>query len=179
MGTAPTTSGTARRDRILEAFKGQVPPVPVPFHYRLGLFFAACTMVLLPLVYLAMAGAAGYGLYLYVAWYFGIGAPPGGVVEKSIWHWALMSAWAIAVFFLLKPLLARQAHAHDSRKLFPLAEPRMFSFVQKLCESVNAPAPDEIRVNCDVNASAGFGHGVTGLFSNRLILTFGMQLECT
>ncbi|HEX3149267.1 MAG TPA: M48 family metallopeptidase, partial [Gemmataceae bacterium] len=41
---------------------------------------------------------------------------------------------------------------------------------------VHAPVPSQIAVDCDVNASAGFGSGLTGLFGHTLTLTIGLPL---
>src|SRR5690349_8966576 len=46
-------------ETIDAAFAGVVPPTPVSFFYRLGLLVVTVTMVVLPLIYIAMIGAAG------------------------------------------------------------------------------------------------------------------------
>src|SRR5206468_1593590 len=56
------------------------------------------------------------------------------------------------------------------------AEPRLFAFVDRLCAAQGAPAPRQIRVDTDVNASAALRHGLISLFRDDLTLTIGLPL---
>jgi hypothetical protein len=48
--------------------------------------------------------------------------------------------------------------------------------VERLCTSVGAPAPSEIHLMCEVNASASFRRGMTSMAGNDLVLTIGLPL---
>jgi len=85
-------------------------------------------------------------------------------------------AGAILVFFMVKPLLARPAKMGRGRVLEHGAEPVLFAFVSRIAQIVGAPEPQRIEVDCDVNASASFGSGWTGLFGRDLVLTIGLPL---
>ena len=59
---------------LLAAFGGPVPRTRVSFFYRIGLVLVTVTMVLLPLVYLALIAAAGWGLYYYATHFSSVAA---------------------------------------------------------------------------------------------------------
>ena len=46
-----------------EDFTGSIKPVPASFTYNLGIFLVCLVMVILPLIYIAIIGLAGYGVY--------------------------------------------------------------------------------------------------------------------
>ena len=158
-----------------------LPPRPTSFFYMLGLMLVALAMVLLPVVYLGLTVLAGYGVY----WF-------STNVFLSIWAWHgngrmmlllkfICSATPLLVggciaLFMVKPFFARRAKPPQPYALAPGAEPLFHEFVQKICALVGAPVPREIRLDCDVNASAGFRRGFFSLFGSDLVLTVGMPL---
>jgi hypothetical protein len=78
--------------------------------------------------------------------------------------------------FMVKPLLAgRPAHAQPLA-LNPGAEPLIFGLVHRLCQSIGAPSPTRIDVDCQLNASAGFRRGLFSFVGNDLVLTIGLPL---
>ena len=147
----------------------------------LGLMLVTLAMVLLPVVYLGFTVLAGYGVYWFATTYF-----------LEIWTWhangrvglilkvicsvtPLLVGGCIALF-MVKPFFARRAKPPQPYALAPGAEPLFHEFVQKICALVGAPVPREIRLDCDVNASAGFRRGFFSLFGSDLVLTVGMPL---
>ena len=80
------------------------------------------------------------------------------------------------VIFMLRPFFIEPEPFRRPRIIKREAEPFLYEYVEALCESLNAPVPQEIRLNCDVNASASFSGGIWSLFSNRLTLTIGIPL---
>jgi Zn-dependent protease with chaperone function len=50
------------------------------------------------------------------------------------------------------------------------------ALVEDIVWAVHAPKPKRIEVDCQVNASAGFGTSFFGMFSNNLTLTIGLPL---
>ena len=85
-------------------------------------------------------------------------------------------AGVILLVFMIKPLFARPARGGLGRKMKQSQEPLLFAFVDRIADAVGAPQPRQIRVDCEVNASAGFGSGLMGLFGRNLVLTIGMPL---
>ena len=82
-------------------------------------------------------------------------------------------------FFLLKPLLARPPAGRQPIHVSRDEEPFLFEFVEALSRKVGGRMPDEIEVDLDINAAAGFSGGVRGLLTNRLRLVIGLPLAAT
>lgn len=165
--TAPRMSGS-----LIDFFAGTFEHPTPPRLYQAGLGIAALAMILLPVIYLAVIAAAGWLVCLQATQglYFGSGL------------WAVISyltpivAGSIVVFFMLKPLLARPARQPDPRVLEPAEEPLLHMFVERICDLVGSPKPREIRVDCQVNASAAFRRGLSSLGGKDLVLTIGLPL---
>ncbi len=81
-----------------------------------------------------------------------------------------------ALLFMIKPLFAKPSKTRSLKPLDPSREPLLFAFVDAVCQSVNAPSPSKIQVDCEVNASAGLKDGFLGILSNELTLTIGLPL---
>jgi len=178
--SAPESSPTAELTptQIAAAFQGTVPPTRVSIFYQLGLVIVAITMLILPLVYFALIGVAGWCVY----WWATHGTflfdhvRGRGAVGAFLLYVAPLIAGVVVVFFMFKPLLARRAPAAQPLALNPAAEPLLFALVRCVCDAVGAPFPKRIDVDCQLNASAGFRRGLLSFFGNDLVLTIGMPL---
>jgi Zn-dependent protease with chaperone function len=154
---------------------------PVSFFYKLGLGLVTLAMVLLPCVYIALTALAGYGVYYFATHYFAdvwTWHIPGrfGPLVKVVCSCTPLLVGTIVVFFMVKPIFARRANQMQPITLNPDHEPVFHALVHRICEIVGAPAPREIRLNCEVNASAGFRRGFRSFFGNDLVLTVGLPL---
>lgn len=165
--------------RILNAFQGPIPPVRPTFMYRLGILIVLLVMVLLPILYVAFIGVSGYLIYWHAVSNTGImehGRGKGKAVAVAVYV-APIVAGAVMILFMLKPLFARAAEQGRRRSLSREHEPLLFAFIDRVCQTVHAPPPKQIDVDCDINASAGFRRGfLSMLFSRDLVLTIGMPL---
>ena len=165
-------------DRILNAFRGEFPSLKTPFHYRLGLFLVAIAMILLPLVYIGVIGLTGWGIYWYATHAGGIfeNVRGRGAIVALIVYLGPLIAGGILILFMIKPLFAGRPKHAEPRALDPDSEPLLFEFVRRLCRTLGAPVPSEIRVDTEVNASASFRRGFISLFTGDLVLTIGLPL---
>jgi hypothetical protein len=77
---------------------------------------------------------------------------------------------------MIKPLFARTERGGRTRSLRREAEPLLFAFVDRICETVGSPRPKQIDVDCEVNASARFRRGMLSMVGSDLVLTIGMPL---
>jgi Zn-dependent protease with chaperone function len=165
--------------RILNAFQGPIQPVRPTIMYRLGVLAVLFVMVLLPILYLAFIGAAGYLLYWHAVSNTGIleyGRGRGKAAAVGLYV-APLVVGAIMILFMLKPLFARAAREGRRRTLSRDQEPLLFAFIDRVCQAVHAPPPKQIDVDCEVNASASFRRGfLSMIFSRDLVLTIGMPL---
>jgi Zn-dependent protease with chaperone function len=178
---APDATPALTVESIDAAFAGAVARTPVSFLYTLGLLIVTLAMVTLPLIYLAMIGAAGWVVY-YWATHFTFLLSSG---RGRVWFIMLLAyltplfAGLVLVFFMIKPLFARRASHAQPLALNPGAEPLLFTFVTRLCQAVGAPFPTRIDIDCQLNASASFRRGLVSFLGNDLVLTIGLPLAAS
>jgi Zn-dependent protease with chaperone function len=178
----PTTGadpGPLTLEEVLGAFEGEIRRTPVSILYQIGLVVVAITMVVLPLIYLALIGAAGWGVYHW-ATHFTFLLGGGGhwrlQVLKFLGYAGPLVVGGILVIFMIKPLFARRPPQAQPLALSEDAAPVLVALVHRICELVGAPKPRRIDVDCRLNASASFRRGLWSLFGNDLVLTIGLPL---
>ena len=165
-------------ERLVSAFEGPIDPVRTTLLYRVGILLSLLTMLVLPLVYLALIAGACYGVYYHAVNHTGIfeGARGRASVYAFLLYLAPLLAGPIMILFMVKPLFARPAKHQKTRSLNRQHEPVLFAFVDKICETVRSPKPKRIDIDCQVNASASFRKGMLSMLGNDLVLTIGMPL---
>jgi Zn-dependent protease with chaperone function len=165
---------------ILNAFQGGVARTPVSIFYQLGLVLVTVVMVVLPLIYLAMILAAGWGVYYYaIHAKFLLASTTGGgrvYLLKLFAYLTPLFIGCILVLFMVKPLFARRSKRMPPLELNPGADSTLFAFIGKICDAVGAPMPKRIDLDCELNASASFRRGAASLFGHDLVLTIGLPL---
>ncbi|MES1243285.1 MAG: M48 family metallopeptidase [Acidobacteriota bacterium] len=161
------------RERILAGFRGGVPPLRPSLAYRMALTAVAVAMVLLPLLYFGLIAVTAWGVALYSRYYFGTVIPHGG---PSLVFALPLFVGLVVLVCLVKPLFAKPANPDKPLRLEAKDEPLLFAFVGRLCQALGAPVPREIRVDCQINASAGFRRGLLSLFDDDMVLTLGLPL---
>lgn len=162
----------------LDKFSGHIEPTRVPLLYQFGLGVVALAMVLLPVIYMALITAVGWLVWWHLENDLGIFEHVSGraALIAMVIYIAPAVAGVIFVLFLVKPLFSR---SKERQKLFTLKEqdePLLFAFVAKICQLVGAPRPREIRLDMQVNASAGFRRGWLSFFGSDLVLVVGLPL---
>lgn len=164
--------------QIASAFQGNVPRTRVSIFYQLGLIVVTLTMIILPLIYLALVGLAAWGVYWWATHAISIFEHARGraMFGALLLYITPLISGIVVVFFMIKPLLARRAPAAQPLALNSAAEPVLFALVRCICDSVGAPFPKRIDVDCQLNASAGFRRGFLSFFGHDLVLTIGMPL---
>ena len=172
---APKSSQPDLSGPILGAFQGNLPRVPVSALYRLGLCLVAFAMLLLPLVYLGLIGGVCYFLYIHATGSVTLRYTLGARTALFLYVAPLMVG-SLLVLFMIKPLFVRRAWWFRPSRIGRQDEPLLYAFVERLCKRVGAPMPEEIHLDTDVNASAGFRRGILSIFGNDLVLTIGLPL---
>lgn len=137
-------------------------------------------MVLLPIAYLAVIAGIGYAIYWHASshsdW---LSSGPSGfhaVRFKIIGFIGPIIGGLVLLFFMIKPLLASGVDEDEPLSLDRGQEPRLFAFVDAICEAIRAPKPSRIDIDCHVNAAAGFRRGLSSFFRNDLVLRLGLPL---
>lgn len=170
-------SSGQRVERVLAGFSGGIQRPRVSLAYRAGMLLVLLAMLVLPLIYLTMIAGAGMALFWHLvhdlSW---INQSSGKLMYLGLLCYLLVAGMGCALLvFLVKPLFAsRDKPSHltlDAR-----SQPALFALIEKLCELTGAPRPREVRVNANVNASAGFRRGLWSSFGDDLVLTIGVPL---
>jgi hypothetical protein len=167
---------------ILAAFDRGIVRPRTSFFYLCGLLLVTVTMVILPLIYLAFVGAVALlvGYHAIHDWGpimgFGESEGSGPIILKFLLYFTPLAAGGVVLFFLFKPLFARRRKQAQPLALNPATEPLLYAFIQKICDTVGAPAPKRIDLDCQLNASAGLRRGFLSFFGHDLVLTVGLPL---
>jgi Zn-dependent protease with chaperone function len=173
--TASLTAGD-----IAAAFTRRVPPTSTSLFYQFGLLLVTAAMVLLPVLYAGLIAAAGWAVYFWAThFHFLVTSLVGGprvFLLKLVLYCGPLFAGVVLVFFMVKPFFAPRPRHAQPLALNPAAEPLLFSFIAKVCETVGAPFPRRIDLDCQLNAAAGFRRGTLSFLGNDLVLTIGLPL---
>lgn len=169
-------AATTENDPVLRHFHGSIEPVHITPLYQLAMAGVTVAMLLLPLLYLALIGLTGYGVYLHAVTNTGILSHHGGGLGRLVIYLAPIVVGGVLVLFMLKPFLLFRPEKHFPITLHPDREKTLFAFVHRICDAVGACYPKRIQVDNQVNASAGFYRGLRGLLRNELVLTIGLPL---
>ena len=165
---------------LTAAFTRGVQPTFTSLLYRFGLLFVTAAMVLLPMLYVGLIAAAGWAVYYWAThFHFLLTSLRGGprlFLLKLVLYGGPLFAGAVLVFFMVKPFFARRPRHAQPLALNPAAEPLLFTFIAKVCESVGAPFPKRIDLDCQLNAAASFRRGMLSFLGNDLVLTIGLPL---
>ncbi len=179
MGRQMTDEQQVRREKLLAAIERKIDPVRTPIQYKFALLLSAFIMVLLPIIYVAIACAFAFVVYYHAIHSIGIfnNVRGRGVIAAAVIYIGPLIAGVTAVMFMLKPLFSRAPKPNLPTSLSRDDEPILFQFVDKLCDTFHAPRPKRIDVDCQVNASASFHRGwFSMLLGNDLVLTIGLPL---
>lgn len=167
------------RQFLLKAVDDQIEPIPISGKYRCGIILIGCVMLLLPLAYLLLMALMGHTVYWHAMYWHAMSTAS----VKTLSDWSSVQVIVsvilipIVMLFLLKPLFYRDPKEEGTpQRLKEAAQPFLFEYIAAICDSVGAPVPKSIRVNCEVNASASLRRGFASLFSDDLTLTIGLPL---
>ena len=158
---------------ILDALRRSVSLPPVSLTYRLGLFVAGWTMVLLPLLYLGLVALPVYGVYLHVVHNRGL---VGNGIFASILYFSVVPIGGIIVSFLVKPVFAEASRRQHAHRLDRRDQRFLFAYIETLCRTLEAPAPAHIEVDVLINASAGLHLDMVTRTRHGAVLTIGLPL---
>lgn len=160
---------------VRACFSGDLPAAQLDLTYRVALAATAAAMVLLPLIYLLLAGAAAWGVW----WWLGAGL----TIFKhstSIWSVLLYATPAVAggilVAFLFKPLFAPREAASEPITVDLDAEPALRAYLEEICRRMDVALPAAVHLDSTANASASFRRGWRSLGQRDLVLTLGTPL---
>ncbi|MFZ5828577.1 MAG: M48 family metalloprotease [Planctomycetota bacterium] len=173
-------SERATLSAVIAGFQGDVGPRRLSPIYLVGMLFTTLVMVALPLIYVAIIALVCWAVYWHMVNDYGMVVAvhnPRAVVMLAIVYAAPLVIGMILIVFMIKPLLAPLFAEGRRRSITRKSEPVLFALVDKICETIHAPPPKRIDIDCQVNAGATTDGGWLGiLFSHRLVLKIGMPL---
>jgi|SRR5579883_510520 len=157
---------------ILQAFHGEIQPVKRTLTFHIGMMILAGLMVLMPLIYLGMIVEIGYLIFYHATVNLDSITHSHSILALIFLYVAPLIAGVVLLFFMVKPLFASRSRSQKLRTLEFGQEPLLFALVTRIAKAVGAPEPTRINVDCQPNASAGFG----SIFGKELVLTIGLPL---
>ncbi len=177
------TSAGSRGDALIVPLQREVEVPDASPLYLLGAAVAAGVMILLPLVYLSLIAVVACIAFWHGVsnhWIFTSGQTTGKATAWAFMvYLAPLVAAPIIILFLIKPFFAPQVDESVPLSLEEREQPRLFAFVQSLCEAVGAPMPRRIDVDVDINAAAGFRRGFWSMLGDDLVLVIGLPLAAS
>jgi Zn-dependent protease with chaperone function len=166
---------------LINAFSGTISRPPTSLFYHLGLILVGIVMLLLPVVYLLLVGAAAWGWWFCASHFSFLLQPMRGgslgiyLIQLALYLGPLFMG-LVVVLFMIKPLFARRRRHSQPLAMNPGVERTLYAFIAKICDVVGAPMPTRIDLDCELNASAGFRRGMLSLLGHDLVLTIGLPL---
>jgi len=143
--------------------------------YKISLLLSSVTMLLLPVLYLIIILGTitlFYNLIINACHNFQLTSNIFNLVKISV-----ISLLGITVILsLFKPLFIKRLSSHK-QTINLEHENLLFAFVYQLARITQSPPPQTIILSTQLNASAGFRHGVFSIFfPNDLHLNIGLPL---
>lgn len=172
---APAAVSEPGLHELLSALPAALEPVQRSRSFRLRLVLVGIVLTALLAVYVALVVVTSYGVWSHVASERFV-AMVRRLLVYPVAYGAFCVAGPILCVFLVKPLFTMWAPQRAGVTLDRSLETQLFAYVDRLCELQRAPAPRQICVNLDINASASLRHGLIGLFRDDLKLTIGLPL---
>ena len=155
------------------------------WRYWLSFLLALFTLALLPVLCLAALAIPLWALHLWTA-HMAFRFPHGlhyrhypmfsGLFLRLLVCLFLLLIEFALLFSLIKPLLARRTLRSAAVTLDPSLQPSFFDYVSRIAEWLGVPAPQDIEVDCGLNASLRSGGGIWSALSRKPALRIGLPL---
>jgi hypothetical protein len=172
-------AGAGRSERrwsdaqILAAADFSVPRIRPPSGYVAALGVLATALVFVPLIYLALVAFLTW-IFL---WHAGQTFASLSLGPFFIFHVPMAILGGVLIVFLVKPVFFRgKATEEGVVALTREAQPLLFAFVEKTCQSIGVIAPAVIEVDCQVNAHVAMRRGLISVVGGDLTLRIGLPL---
>jgi hypothetical protein len=128
------TQGTAV-GAFIEGHQGRLERPAISSLYRAALLCVAMAMVILPVLYLALAAFAGWSVYELDRLLFDSGLSGRAFLFAFL---GINGGLGVAVVFMFKPLFARRIENAAPYALRRTDQPLLFDFVDHLCDRILA-----------------------------------------
>jgi Zn-dependent protease with chaperone function len=163
------------RRLVQDAIDGDIEPVRRTPGYVFGAACVAAAMLVLPVLYVGLIVLVVVLLYWHATTNYEVFRVFRVFLALIVYVGPLIIG-IVLLGFMVKPLLAGPPRARSGRLVRTDKESVLAVFVEEIARAVHAPEPRRIEVDCELNASAGFGRGLFSLFGHNLTLTIGLPL---
>lgn len=180
MNASPNkSSNSTADDQLFKQLDAPPPHIEAPAAYALSVLMSLSVLLTLPVVYLVIVAALSWLTFeLLVGGFQIFWAGKGQLLTALFWFGGGIGL--LLLLALLKPLvrwfIAWLRGGPKPLVLQREQEPLLYALADRLSETLDTPAPDEIRVDIGVNASAGPKSLLAGLFTQNTVLTVGLPL---
>jgi hypothetical protein len=135
------------KETVLAAFNGKMEPPKVGLFRKLGALLVALILLVMPVFYLAVMGAVGYGMY----WLAVSGILAG---QHPAVFWAAEAGLGLFLLCLIKPLIEPQRRGERVYAVDAPQEPLLTELTAKICEQIGARPPKRIELECSTRLVA-------------------------
>jgi Zn-dependent protease with chaperone function len=161
--------------RLFKQLDAPAPKFDLPASYTFSVMLSLTVSLLLILLYFAVLGGFAWLTTILL-----LGAIEAAVTGHSVVLAMFLLVGTIVSGFifisLTKPFSLAFGKRHDQVTLSRHEEPLLHTYVDQICETLNTPRPQVIRLELAPNASAGPASVIKGLFTQNLVLSLGMPL---
>jgi hypothetical protein len=138
------------RETIAAAFEGKMTPPKVGIVRKLGALVVLLILLVMPLFYMAVIGALGFGMY-WLATSSNISWPHPAA------FWAAEIGIGLFLFCLIKPLIEPQRRGVQVYAIDAAKEPLLAELISKISEQVGAASPKTVQFECSTRMATNNG----------------------
>jgi Zn-dependent protease with chaperone function len=146
---------------------------PLSRQYKVGLCIVAIFMLLLPALYVALAAALAYGIYMFAT--LNSSMMDSRYAYSVALYLVPLIAGCVLVVFMLKPLAFKFWGRERGIELRRQDAPEFHAFVANIAGMLNVPPPRTIWIDMNPNAGARFRRDLFA-FRSEPILIIGLPL---
>lgn len=158
-----------------------LPKTPLALGYRVALALCGAISLLVPIIYLYVAGSIGWWGVRQTASNLrkteGLRAgarSTGDAILYGVANYSPAVAGLGLAAFMLTLLFARRSERERPIVLGKSSQPVLFAVIERVCAAVGAPVPQRVEIDCEPNASAALSDGLRGMFDGNLYLRIGL-----
>ncbi len=167
--------GQQLMDLFNETFQFPIDRLPVTLGYRAGLVCVMLISLIAPLIYFSLIVGAAYATWSYASLLPSFFEHRSPNIFSGLALMIPILMGFIFTLFLAKPLFATYSQQSDLL-LDRTKYKRFYRLIELLADRMNVPAPANIYVNNEVNASVAPEKGLASLLKGNLIITVGLPL---
>jgi len=161
---------------LVQSVNFEIEPIRLAPLYRAGLLVAAITVLLLPVIYVALVILVAYGVWYHATNNLFLLETEGSIQFRALTYLTPIVAGVLGTLFMVKPIFAPAPRRPEPRAVTRASQPILYAYVERLCRTLGAPPPKRIDVDMQVNASASFRRGFGSFLGEDLVLTVGLPL---